>query len=186
MTEKNRQLVTDEPVEFEKSPVEAQDFRKITHQFRGIYRIYPNLVKQNQSMSTCSDRLDLQTLGSQPIMMPNNLPNLCSGAYPLSQNTEVCWMCFWKISQTMQPALNGRGDCWLNDLYQDNIQINLHRYAWNTSRNSGPMQARDVELVKHRIVQLYLCGVCSSGAAFNPCPSSCVPAAAVPPNRALS
>ena len=35
----NRQLVTDEPVEFEKQPVEVGDCRKITDHFRGIYRI---------------------------------------------------------------------------------------------------------------------------------------------------
>ena len=36
----NRQLVTDEPVEFEKYPVEDQNYRKITDCFRGIYGIY--------------------------------------------------------------------------------------------------------------------------------------------------
>ena len=40
----NWQLVTNEPVEFEKQPVEVQDCRKITDHFRGNYRIYPNLV----------------------------------------------------------------------------------------------------------------------------------------------
>ena len=65
----NRQLVTDEPVEFANSPVEVQDCRKITDKFRGIYGIYPNLLKENRRMSTCN-RLDLQTLGSQPVM-PN-------------------------------------------------------------------------------------------------------------------
>jgi hypothetical protein len=35
---KNRQLVTDEPVEFEKYPVEVGDFRRITGHFRGICR----------------------------------------------------------------------------------------------------------------------------------------------------
>ena len=37
--EKNRQLVTDRLVEFEKQPVQVQDFKKITDHFRGIYRI---------------------------------------------------------------------------------------------------------------------------------------------------
>jgi hypothetical protein len=72
MIGKNRQLVIDEPVEFEKQPVEVQDCRKIIDHLRGIYRIYPNLMKENQRMSACN-RLDLQTLGSQPIM-PKNLP----------------------------------------------------------------------------------------------------------------
>ena len=35
-------LVTDEPVEFEKNPVEVQDFRKFTDRFRGIYRMCLN------------------------------------------------------------------------------------------------------------------------------------------------
>ena len=54
---------------------EVGDCRKITNHFRGICRVYPNFIKQNRRMSTCS-RLDLQTLGSQPIM-PKNLPNHC-------------------------------------------------------------------------------------------------------------
>ena len=37
--------------------------RKITHHFRGIYRIYLSLVKKNQKITTCN-RLDLETLGS--------------------------------------------------------------------------------------------------------------------------
>jgi hypothetical protein len=38
---KNRRLVADEPVEFEKQPVEVQDFKKLTNRFRGIFiRIY--------------------------------------------------------------------------------------------------------------------------------------------------
>ena len=73
MIGENRRLVTDEPVEFEKQPVEAQDYRKIDDHFRGSYRIYPNLIKENRRMSTCN-RLDLQTLGFQPIMS-KNLPD---------------------------------------------------------------------------------------------------------------
>ena len=53
---------------------ELQDFRKIADHFRGIYRIYPSLMKENQRMLTCN-RLDLQTFGSQ-LIMPKNLPNL--------------------------------------------------------------------------------------------------------------
>ena len=67
MVGENRQLVTDEPVEVH------QDCRKITDHFRGIYRIYPNLMKETRRMSTWN-RLDLQTLGSQPAT-PKNLPD---------------------------------------------------------------------------------------------------------------
>ena len=50
MIEENRHLVTNEPVEFEKYPVEVEDCRKITDYFRGIHRIYPNLIKENRRM----------------------------------------------------------------------------------------------------------------------------------------
>ena len=39
----------------------------------GIYRIYPNIIKENRRMPTCN-QLDLQTLGSQPVMR-KNLPD---------------------------------------------------------------------------------------------------------------
>ena len=45
MIGENRQLVTNEPAEFEKSLVEVQDYRKIANHFRGIYRIYPQFSK---------------------------------------------------------------------------------------------------------------------------------------------
>ena len=67
MIGENRQLVTDGPVEVH------QDCRRITGHFGGICRIYPNLIKENRRVSTCK-WLDLQTLGSQPIM-PKNLPD---------------------------------------------------------------------------------------------------------------
>jgi hypothetical protein len=65
----NRQLVTYEPVE-------VQDYMKITHHFRGIYRTYTNLIMENWRMSTCNP-LDFQILGSQ-LIMPKNLPDHCS------------------------------------------------------------------------------------------------------------
>ena len=37
----NRQLVSHEPVEFEKQLVEVQDSRKITDCLEGLYKIYP-------------------------------------------------------------------------------------------------------------------------------------------------
>ena len=55
MIGENRQLVTDDPVEFEKYPVEVEDGRKITNFFGGIYRgIYPNFVNENWRISTCN------------------------------------------------------------------------------------------------------------------------------------
>ena len=50
MIGKNWQLITNEPVEFEKWPVEVEDCRKITDNLRGIYRIYPNLIRKTGAM----------------------------------------------------------------------------------------------------------------------------------------
>ena len=73
MIRENRQLVTVEPVEFEKYPVEVQDCRKITNHFRGIHGIYPILIKENRRMSTCNwlkyqriIRLKSKTIGKLP------------------------------------------------------------------------------------------------------------------------
>ena len=77
MIGENWPLVTNELVELEKWPVEVQDRRNITDHFRGIYRIYPYLIKERQRMSTCN-RVDLQTLGSLPVM-PKNVPDHWQG-----------------------------------------------------------------------------------------------------------
>jgi hypothetical protein len=42
--------VTDEPIEFEKLSVEAQDCRKITNHSRGIHTIGSDLIKENGRM----------------------------------------------------------------------------------------------------------------------------------------
>ena len=36
MNGENRLLITDEPVEFENSSIEVQDFKKVTDHFKGI------------------------------------------------------------------------------------------------------------------------------------------------------
>ena len=48
--------------------VEVQDFGKFTAHFRGKYRIYLDLLKKIQKMSTCN-QLDLETLGSSLVML---------------------------------------------------------------------------------------------------------------------
>ena len=48
MSRENRRLVTDEPVEFEKLPVEVGDFMKLTYHFRGIYKIYLKWMKASK------------------------------------------------------------------------------------------------------------------------------------------
>jgi hypothetical protein len=52
----NRQFVTtNEPVEFEKQLVEVEDCKKMTYHSREIYRrIYPNSIKKNWRLSTCT------------------------------------------------------------------------------------------------------------------------------------
>ena len=68
MIGENRQFVTNELGEFKKYPVEVQNCRKIADHFRGIYRIYPNWIKENRRMWTCNWS-DMQTLGSpQPVV----------------------------------------------------------------------------------------------------------------------
>ena len=105
MIGENRQLVTNEPVEFEKEAVEVQVCRKITGCFRGIYRIHPDLIKENRRMST-RNRSDLQTLGSQPVM-PKNLPDYCmlpsdlwteENSITQEQRTFPCWYSSLMIS----------------------------------------------------------------------------------------
>ena len=44
-------LVTNEPVEFDEKPVEVLDFMKVTDQFRGIYGIYLESLKENQKIN---------------------------------------------------------------------------------------------------------------------------------------
>ena len=58
---RTKHLVTDEPLEIEKSLVEVQDFRKINNCSRGIYGICLKPIKKTQKVSTCN-RLDLKTL----------------------------------------------------------------------------------------------------------------------------
>ena len=70
MNGKNRPLVTDELVKFEKEPVEVQDFCKMTDHLRGIYGVHLKLIKKNGKITTCN-WLDLETLGSQSIMQKN-------------------------------------------------------------------------------------------------------------------
>ena len=54
----------------------------------GVYRLYPSLIKENRRMSLCN-RLDLQTLGSQTVMMPKNLPITDRNSSQLFSNPEA-------------------------------------------------------------------------------------------------
>jgi hypothetical protein len=59
MNKENQRLVTDWPVEFEKEPVEVQEFRRITDHFRGNLWNMPQVDKEK--ITTCY-WLDLETL----------------------------------------------------------------------------------------------------------------------------
>lgn len=48
MNGENQLLLTYEPVEFDKHPIQIQDFRKITHPFQGIYVILLSLTRKSQ------------------------------------------------------------------------------------------------------------------------------------------
>ena len=67
MNGENRPLVPDELVEFEQQPVRVQDLGINTYQFRGIYEGYLKLINRNRNSTTCN-QLDLEILGSCPIM----------------------------------------------------------------------------------------------------------------------
>ena len=58
MNGENKLLVIDKLGEFEKWLIEVLDFMKLTHHFRGIYKIYYFTY----------DNMDLETLGTWPIM----------------------------------------------------------------------------------------------------------------------
>ena len=116
MIRKNQHLVTDEPVE-------VQDCMKTTDHFRGIYRIYPNLVKENRRMSTCN-RLDLQTLGSQPIM-PKNLP----GHYPVYY-VYACLVVGLRSNSLIMPPLglwNSTQRGWVWFWLRNHVELRQHR-----------------------------------------------------------
>jgi hypothetical protein len=79
MNKENWPLVTDEPVEFEKSPVKVQALRKFSNRFRGTYRTYMPRIhkrKSNQTITTCN-QLDLETLHGSWLTMLKSLPRHC-------------------------------------------------------------------------------------------------------------
>ena len=73
MIGENRQLVKDEAAEFENSRLKFKTAGKLPIILEEFIRIFPSLIKESRTMPTCS-RLDLPTVGSQPVM-PKNLPS---------------------------------------------------------------------------------------------------------------
>ena len=70
-------LLTIELVEFEKYPVEVQDLGTQPITLEGIIGLYLHLLKKNQRCHWDVNWLDLETLGSQPIML-KNIPGHCT------------------------------------------------------------------------------------------------------------
>ena len=71
----NRQLGTHEPVEFQKSPAEVQDdCRKITHHFRGIYRILPQFNKGKIGDCQLVAAWTCKHWYLKPVIMPKTSP----------------------------------------------------------------------------------------------------------------
>ena len=62
MNGENRLLVLDELVEFERRPIEVQDFKKTTHRFRGNLWNEPQISKGN-----------LEHHNIQPVGLGNNM-----------------------------------------------------------------------------------------------------------------
>ena len=79
-------------------------------------------------MSTCN-RLDLQTLGSQPVVMPKNLPNHWS-EYFWKQNDQLymrspCLFCSILMNANMHFAINRLHPCGILCLY-----FKMKRHLW--------------------------------------------------------
>ena len=79
--------------------VEGEDLRRITDHFGRIYSIFLKLILKNRRMSTCNHWLDLQTLGSQPVM-PKNLPDHWFIWVPKTMR-EVCSASILKLPSTL-------------------------------------------------------------------------------------
>ena len=85
MNGERQPLLTSEPVKFEKSAVEVQDFTKTIDRFREICGIYLKWSKKEPEDHTICDLLDLGTLGIW-LIMPKNLPERYVDRYKLKQD----------------------------------------------------------------------------------------------------
>jgi hypothetical protein len=74
-----------------------------TDHSKGIYRIvYPNPIKENRRMSTCN-RLDLQTLGSQPLCP--KISGITVLGYPLGTDTWRSYHMIFELQGIRQTCL---------------------------------------------------------------------------------
>ena len=68
-----------------------------------FYSMYPNLIKENLRMWTCH-RLDLQTLGSQPVVMPIILPHRDEQGEAVDGSRYIGWV--WEVHNRLQEKTN--------------------------------------------------------------------------------
>ena len=61
MNGQKRPLGTNEPVGLEEYTVGIQYFEKISDHFKGFYKIYHKLIKENHKITMCN-QLDMETL----------------------------------------------------------------------------------------------------------------------------
>ena len=80
---------------------DQRDCRKITDQFRGIYRIYSTLIKENRRMSTCN-RLDLQNIRI-------STDRLCPRIFPITGGLLMVCYC---VPVSRRVLLTGRCSLW--------------------------------------------------------------------------
>ena len=80
---------------------DQRDCRKITDQFRGIYRKYSTLIKENRRMSTCN-RLDLQNIRI-------STDRLCPRIFPITGGLLMVCYC---VPVSRRVLLTGRCSFW--------------------------------------------------------------------------
>ena len=118
---------------------EVQDCMKITNHFTGIYRIYPSLIKENRRMSTCN-RLDLQTLGSQPVM-PKNLPDHWSS---VQEGRFLGYFSWSRSNDRGEPAVSYRWTGWSYFKTTGKLQIILEKSIEHIQLNKN--ETEDVNM----------------------------------------
>ena len=88
MNGEDRLLVLDEPVEFEKQPVEVQDFKTPTHRFGRNGWNEPQISEE--TLEHHSNRLDLETMGDILIDYAQKSPQALPIYFILRVSTSEC------------------------------------------------------------------------------------------------
>jgi hypothetical protein len=83
---------------------------ELTHHLGRIDGMYLKIMKRNRKVSTCN-RLDLETLGSCPIMPKNSSWTLAGGAWRVQRKGGPAGLlykvlCIWRPDYSHRPCLN--------------------------------------------------------------------------------